>query len=116
MVPFQVAIELEEQPVSLLVEQLDQLADEEGFVRFDVRAAERRAVIFVNTEDNLKPPLTPQEAEVYFEAIHYPEQEAAFSFSGDFTPAEVRLIGQAIREHNSACGNCPPGPQHSLLW
>jgi len=100
MVPFTVEIELKDQPVSLVVEQLDHLADEEGFVRFDIHTADRRAVLFINIEDQLPPPpLTAQAAEAYFESVHYPEQLPVFSFSEDFTPDEVDLIGNAVRQH-----------------
>lgn len=100
MVPFQIDLELEHTPVSLTVEQLDRLADEDGFIRFDVRAGERRAVIFVNVEDQLSPPATAQEAEAYFEAVHYPESLPAFSTADEFTTDEVKLIANAIREYN----------------
>lgn len=100
MVPFTLQIESKDHPISLVAEQMDRMADEEGFVGFDIRAAERRAVVFVNIEDQLPPlPRTAQAAEAYFEAVHYPEQLPVFSFSEDFTQDEVRLIGNAIRQH-----------------
>lgn len=100
MVPFNLEIEIENKPEELNIEQLDRLADEDGFVRFDVTAGERRAVIYVNVEDQLAPPVTPQNAETYFDAVHYREQQPAFSIDGDFTTDEVRVIGNAIRQYN----------------
>lgn len=106
MVPFNVEIELENTPVSLTVEQLDRLADEDGFIRFDVRAGERRAVIYVNVEDQLSPPATAQDAEAYFEAVHYPETLPAFSTDDEFTADEVKLIANAIRQYNRHLARC----------
>lgn len=99
MVPFQIDLELAANPVNLTVEQLDRLADEDGFIRFDVTCGGRRSVIFVNVENDL-PLVTPQDAEAYFEAAHYPEQLPAFSIDEDFTPDEVQVIGNAIRQYN----------------
>lgn len=78
MVPFNLTIELQNIPCDLLAEQLDRLADEDGFIRFDVTCGERRSVIYVNVENDL-PLVTPQNAEAYFEAVNYPEQVSAMS-------------------------------------
>lgn len=97
MVPFQIEIEWQHLPLSLLAEQLDNLADEEGFIRFDVREGARRAVIFVNVEAQPQIPAM-QDPENYYEALHYPEHPGAFSFDNTFAAGEIRLIGEAIRQ------------------
>ena len=99
MVPFNLEIELENIPCEVLVEQLDRLADAEGFIRFDVTCAGRRSVVYVNVENDL-PLATPQDAEAYFEAMNYPEQVSAFSEDDVFTRDEVRLLGRAVRNYN----------------
>jgi hypothetical protein len=100
MVPFHLELELENRLVTLTAEQLDRLADEDGFIRFDVRSSERRAVIHVNMEDQPVSFTTAQDAEAYFEAVHYPETLPAFSTDDDFTADEVRLIAKTIRQYN----------------
>ena len=45
MVPFEIEIELNNMPVSVQVEQLDYLADENGRMHYDVRSGLRQAVI-----------------------------------------------------------------------
>lgn len=102
MVPFSIEIEWKDKAVSLVAEQLDNLADEEGFIRFDVRTAQRRAVIFVNIEEQVQFPVIPQEPDSYVEAMQYPEQPGAFSFDETFGKAEVALIGKSIWEHFAA--------------
>jgi hypothetical protein len=99
MVPFNLEIELENTMVPASIEQMDRLADADGFIRFDVTAGERRSVVYVNVENDL-PPATPQDAEAYFEAVNYPEQVSAFSEEDVFTRDEVIVIGQAIRNYN----------------
>lgn len=101
MVPFNLTIELENEPCEAVVEQLDRLADADGFVRYDVTCGERRSVIFVNVENDL-PLTTPQDAEAYFEAVNYPEQVDYFSEEEVFSLEEVRLIGKAVQEFNRA--------------
>lgn len=86
MVPFEIEIELDNIHVSLQVEQLDYLADENGLMRYDVRADLRQAIISVNIEDD------PAHPDFTFEAM----QPADESFSGD----ELVLIIKAIRDHN----------------
>ncbi|MGY3212473.1 hypothetical protein [Mucilaginibacter sp. HD30] len=92
VVPFQVEIEWQQMPLSLQAEQLDNLADEEGFIRFDVRAGERRAAIFVNIE------VHAQVLENHYETLQYPEKSGDFSFDKTLAAGEITLIGQAIRE------------------
>ncbi|NOW96094.1 hypothetical protein [Mucilaginibacter sp. SG564] len=41
-----------------------------------------------------------QEAEAYFEAVHYPEHLLAFSIEDDFASEEIQIIANAIRQYN----------------
>lgn len=102
MIPFPIEIEWQNVPVSLLAEQLDNLADEEGFIRFDVRSERRRAVIFVSVEVLPLPPTIPPDQENNFEALHYNHRTGPFSFDEIFTEGEVERIGKAIRGHFAA--------------
>lgn len=102
MIPFPIEIEWQNIPVSLLAEQLDNLADEEGFIRFDVRCEQRRAVIFVSIEEQPLPHVISPDLESYFEVLHNTRPPGAFSFDEIFTEGEVERIGKAIRGHFSA--------------
>lgn len=82
-------------------EQLDQLADTAGFMRYKVTVGERRSVICVNIEEEPPMPVTMQDAENYYEAIHYPEQALAFSEDEVFTPEEVSTIAAEIKAYNN---------------
>jgi hypothetical protein len=100
MVPFDVELEFENKPLTITAEQLDRLADEDGFIRFDITTGERRSVIYVNMEEELPQPVTRQNPETHFEAVHYPEHLPAFSLDDVFTLDEVRIIGKAISDHD----------------
>jgi len=100
MVPFNLEIQLSGKPVIINAEQLDRLADDEGYIRYDVREGKRRAVVYVNVEDQTMPLETVQDAEAYFEAVHYPEHLPAFSIEDDFASEEIQIIGNAIRQYN----------------
>jgi hypothetical protein len=99
MEPFQLTAELTNKPVAITAEQLDRLADEDGFIRFDVSCDERRSLIFVNVGNDL-PLLTPEDAEAYFQALYYPEQVTGFSEEDIFSLEEVKTIAEAIRQCN----------------
>jgi len=100
MVPFNLEIELADKPVIINAEQLDRLADDEGYIRYDVTEGLRRAVIYVNVEDQTMPLETARDAGAYFEAVHYPEHLPAFSIEDDFASEEVQIIANAIRQYN----------------
>jgi len=100
MVPFNIELELENKQLIISVEQLDQLADTEGFMRYQVTAAMRRSVICVNVEDGVPPLFTPQDVEAYFEAVHYSDQADAYSTEEVFTNMELRQIAAAVRLYN----------------
>lgn len=86
MVPFNLQLELGGRLTTLSAEQLDQLADEAGFMRYQVRTFNHRSVVCVNIEDE---PLSPEEV------IGYGEEEV-------FTIAEIKTIAAAIREYNNS--------------
>jgi len=87
MVPFEILVELNNSLVSLQVEQLDYIADENGCLRYDVRTGLRQAVILVNIEDK------PSQSDFRFEAIQ--------AVGDDFTGEELLNIVQAIHDHNT---------------
>jgi hypothetical protein len=99
MVPFSITIECQGSPMSLLAEQLDHLADEEGFIRFDLRSKQQRVVIFVKIEEQTQALAMSQDLESSFEALYYPARPYAFSFDETFAKEEVERIGKAIRAY-----------------
>jgi hypothetical protein len=86
MVPFEIEIELNDVPVSLQVEQLDYLTDENGLMRYDVRSGQRQAVISVKVEAD------PDHPDFTFEAM----QAIDDPFSGE----ELLAIIKGIRHYN----------------
>jgi hypothetical protein len=86
MVPFNLQIELNSPRVTLSAEQLDQLADETGFIRYQVRAFDHNSVVYVNIEEE---PLSPGDV------VGFSEDEV-------FTLDEVKTIAAAIRQYNSS--------------
>ena len=100
MVPFNLEVELAGKPVTINIEQLDRLADDEGYICYDVTEGVRRAVIYVEVEDQSMPLETVQDAEAYFEALQYPEHPPAFSTENDFASEEVQMVANAIRQHD----------------
>ena len=102
MVPFNLEFEFEEGRVAGTAEQLDQLADTAGFMRYQVVAGERRSVICVNIEEEPSLPMTPQDAENYYEATHYREQGRGFSEDEVFSAEEVDIIASAIQGYNNS--------------
>lgn len=100
MVTFNLEFEFEEGQVAGTAEQLDQLTDIAGFMRYQIAAGERRSVICMNVEEEPPMPLTVQDAENYYEAIHYPEQLSDFDEDEVFTPEEVVVIAATIKAYN----------------
>jgi len=86
MVPFNLQIELNARLVTFSAEQLDQLADSAGFMRYQIRTLNHHSVIYVNIEDE---PLEPEDI------IGFSEDEV-------LSLDEVRTIAAAIREYNSS--------------
>jgi hypothetical protein len=85
MVPFHLQIELQSQTTTLMVEQLDPLADATGFMRYHVRSFHRGGVVFVNIEEGSLPA----------------EEPVGYSLDDVFMFDEVISIAVAIREYNS---------------
>jgi len=102
MVPFNLEFEFVEGQVAGTAEQLGQLTDTVGFMRYQVTAGERRSVICMNMEEEPPTPVTVPNAENYYEAIHYPEQLSDFDENEAFTPEEVGVIAAAIKAYNSS--------------
>ena len=102
MVPFNLEFEFVEGQVAGTAEQLDQLADTVGFMRYHVTVANRRSVICMNIEEEAQMPMTSPDAENQYEAIHYPEQLSDFDGDEVFTPEEVGVIAAAIKAYNSS--------------
>lgn len=102
MVPIHLEFEFGDGLVAVTAEQLDQLADTEGFMRYQISAGERRSVVCVNTEKEQLPSVTAHNAENYYEAVHYPGQVSDFSEDEVFTPEEISTIAAEIRVYNNS--------------
>lgn len=102
MVPYNLQLELNARQVTISAEQLDQLADEAGFMRYQIKTFNDSSVVYVNIEDVPQLPNTPQEAENLFETINYPDQNIGYSLDNVFSVDEVVAIARAIREYNSS--------------
>jgi len=85
MVPFNLQLDLANKLTTLSAEQLDQIADTEGFMRYQIRAFNDISIVYVNIEDE---PLSPEEI-------------IAYSLDEVFSLEDVRAIAVAIRQHNS---------------
>jgi hypothetical protein len=97
MIPINLELRFGDRQVAGTAEQLDQLADTAGFMRYQVTIGERRSVICVNIEEAPPRPVTLQDAENYYEAIHYPEKSSYFDEDQVFTPEEVVVITATIK-------------------
>jgi hypothetical protein len=107
MVPFFLELELDNKSLTNTVEQLQNFADVAGYCRYDITAGERRAVVYVNVEyEDRQPPVTPQDLETYYEAIHYSELAQAFVDDDEelFSTRELNQIAAAIRQYNREAG------------
>lgn len=102
MVPFNLEFDFGDVPVAGTAEQLDQLADTAGFMRYQVAAGERQSVICVNIEEETQQLVTPQDAEAYYEAVYYPEYDSGFSEDEVFSAEEVAVIVTAIKAYNNS--------------
>jgi hypothetical protein len=102
MVPINLEFEFGEDKVNGTAEQLDQVADTAGFMRYQVVAAERRSVIYVNIEEVPHLSETVLGAENHYEATQYAEHFSGFSEDEVFTSEEVGVIASAIQVYNTS--------------
>jgi hypothetical protein len=86
MVPFNLQLELANTLTTISVEQLDQLTDTVGVMRYQIRTFNHNSVVCVNIEDE---PSSPEEI------IGYCEDE-------EFSLDEVNSIATAIRQYNNS--------------
>ena len=102
MVPLHLEFEFSDGRVAGTAEQLNQLSDIEGFIRYQITVGERRSVVCVNMENEQQPSVTANNAENYYEAVYYPEQVSDFSEEEVFTPEEISRIAAEIRTYNNS--------------
>ena len=85
MVPFHLDVQFKNQAVGLEVEQLDYI-NHEGYIRFDVRTEDRRAVLSIPMADQVNP------EDISFEAVQVVDE--------GFSDEEMIIIMNAIRDYN----------------
>lgn len=56
MVPFYLQVELQNKQTTLMIEQLDQLTDTAGFMRYQIRTFNYSSVVHVNVEEVMAGP------------------------------------------------------------
>ncbi|MVN91526.1 hypothetical protein [Mucilaginibacter aquatilis] len=76
MTPFYLQIEIESKPLTITVEQLDPLSDDDGFMRYQVASFNHHSVICVN-------------------------DGKSFGEDETFTTDEIQVIATAIKEYNN---------------
>lgn len=86
MVPFNLQLELANKLTTISVEQLDQLTDTVGVMRYQIRTFNHNSVVCVNIGDE---PLSPEEI------VGYCEDEV-------FSKDEVKAISIAVRQYNNS--------------
>ena len=79
MVPFELELEINNKPLVISAEQLERFADVDGYTRYDIRAGERRSVVYVNIES---------------------EEPLAYNDPDCFLAEELTAIAAAIRQYN----------------
>jgi hypothetical protein len=79
MVPFELELEINNKPLIISAEQLERFADVDGYTRYDVKAGERRSVVYVNIES---------------------EEPLAYNDPDYFLTEELTAIAAAIRQYN----------------
>lgn len=84
MTPFYLQVEFAGRRTTLMVQQLDQPADINGFMCYQIRTFNQHSVVFVNTEQKRLCPI-------------------GFSDDEGFTAEEIKVIVVAIRDYNSNC-------------
>jgi hypothetical protein len=81
----------------ITIQKLDPRPSPEGYERYELKAAGIECVISLDADYWARPRLvTPEDAEDYFEKIHYPSQRPFFSDNNTFTNAELRTIANQI--------------------
>jgi hypothetical protein len=84
MIPFNLQFEIANRLTTIFVEQLDQLADTLGFMRYQIRSFHQSSVVHVNIENE---PTTPEEI-------------IGYSIDDAFSPDEIEAISAAIKAYN----------------
>jgi hypothetical protein len=81
----------------ITIQKLDPWPNPDGYERYELKAAGIECVISLDADYWAKPCLvTPEDAEDYYEKIHYPSQRPFFSDNNAFTNAELRTIANQI--------------------
>jgi len=85
----------------ITIQKLDPSPNPEGYERYGLKAAGIECVISLDAGYWAKLCLvTPEDAEDYYEQIHYPSQRPFFSDNNTFTNAELRTIANQIAHAN----------------
>lgn len=88
MVPFNLQFELNGKVTTFSIEQLDPLADAEGYMRYLVRTFNQRSEVYVYVD---KEPLAAEEGDSY-----------GFNLDDGFSNAEVKVIAAEIIRYNDS--------------
>ena len=84
----------------IVVQKLDPWPDNNGYERYELTTCDTCSVISLDADYWARPcPATPEDAEDYYEKIHYPAQRPFFSNNNTFTNAELRKIATEIAKN-----------------
>lgn len=97
MTAFTIELKKDTGKQAISVQKLDPWPDPEGYERYELKAGGCECIISLDADYWAKPCLvTPQNAEDYYEKVHYPTQRPFFSNNNVFTNAELRNIANQI--------------------
>ena len=100
MTAFTIEIKQAQDILSIVAQKLDPWPDNDGYERYELTTRGGRSVISLDADYWAKPHFaTAEDAEDYYEKIHYPTQRPFFSDNNVFTNAELRKIAGEIAKH-----------------
>ncbi|MDT3402283.1 hypothetical protein [Mucilaginibacter terrae] len=102
MVPFNLELEFPDQRMTGTAEQLDQIADNDGFMRYQVSLGERRSIICVNIEEGWAQSVSAADSESSHEGVQDPGHHSGISEDEVFKADEVGIIVSAIKAYNDS--------------
>ena len=97
MAAFTIEIKQAQDILIIVAQKLDPWPDNNGYERYELTTRNACSVISLDADYWARPYMvTPEDAEDYYEKIHYPTQRPFFSNNNTFTNAELRKIAMEI--------------------
>ena len=100
MAAFTIKLQQAQGQLIIVAQKLDPWPDNNGYERYELTTRDACSVISLDADYWAKPYMaTPENAEEYYETLHYPTQRPFFSDNNVFTNAELRKIAAEIAKH-----------------